>query len=217
MALEAYYDGVFSAEKVDWDNAPGKNVIIAAIRHFVDRGVIKKNARIVDIGCGTGILLNRLCQQVSPHFDLYGVDFSQVAIERGRSLFSKPHLFCEDGAATHFSDKEFDVLISYGSYEHFDDPGKGIREASRLLIDHGMLFAMIPTLGIDRTDRDDEGWYEERPVAGTDVRQMQWNLHRDTWNSYFASVGLDLLDDSVAADAGAKKPGVFFFAKKGAD
>jgi SAM-dependent methyltransferase len=214
MSLKTYYDGVFSNGDLSWDDAPGKSVIVAAMRLFLNRGIIKNNANIVDIGCGNGFLLNRLYQEVSRDFSLYGVDFFNVAVERGKSLFPHLKLFCEDGAATRFRDKEFDVLISYGSYEHFPLPGAGIHEASRLLSDDGIFLAMMPTLGINRTDRDDEGWYEELTAPGAGVRQMQWNLRRNTWESYLKSAGMNLLDDSFAVNSGALKPGVFFFASK---
>jgi len=79
---------------------------------------------------------------------------------------------------------------------------------------NGVFFCMMPTLGIDRTDRDDEGWYEERQVQGSPINQMQWNLKRNTWEKYFADSNLLLFPLIGVVEFGAKKPGVFFFGKK---
>ncbi len=73
---------------------------------------------------------------------------------------------------------------------------------------------MMPTLGIDRTDREDEGWYEERQVEGSPIRQMQWNLKRDTWESYYEQAELRNYPIEESRIFGALKPGVFFFGQK---
>jgi hypothetical protein len=73
---------------------------------------------------------------------------------------------------------------------------------------------MMPTLGVHRTDRDDEGWYKDLPVAGSDFCQLQWNLKRQTWVDMFLKVGITLLSDTEATNWGAKRPGVFYVGRK---
>jgi len=67
---------------------------------------------------------------------------------------------------------------------------------------------MIPTLGVYRVDRQDEGWYED--LTG----QPQWNLNRETWESYFSEYGLMLWETDSSQQFGALKPGVFYFGRK---
>ncbi len=105
----------------------------------------------------------------------------------------------------------FDFVTCYGSWEHFPDPGEAIREASRLLTPGGWFFAMMPTLGVHRTDRTDEGWYEDLPVEGCDRCQLQWNFTRDTWCKLFSSAGLQLAADDLSTRLRSPKAGVFYF------
>jgi SAM-dependent methyltransferase len=210
-----YYDGIFSSG-IDshWEKAPGKDVILGAIQRRHANSAFPRNSKLIDIGCGLGFFLNRIHSEVNNQFQLYGVDFSAAAIDKGKKLYPHVNLFCEDGGATHFDNDEFTVLVCYGTYEHFKNPEMGIREVSRLLMPGGLFYCMMPTLGIDRTDRDDEGWYEERQVPGSPIQQMQWNLHRPTWEQYFLGCGLNLFPLNEAVAFGAKKPGVFFFGEK---
>ncbi len=211
-----YYEEIFSeGTEEHWERAHGKDVIIRALQHQLNIGKIMKESKVIDIGCGSGFLLNRIYTEIpNNRFEFYGVDFSEKAIEKAKKKYPNFHFYCEDGASTHFDAGGFDVVISYGTYEHFSKPQDGINELGRLLREGGPYFCMMPTLGIDRTDRDDEGWYEERQVEGSPIRQMQWNLKRDTWESYFTNAHLKNNPLEESKVFGALKPGVFFFGEK---
>ena len=174
---------------------------------------MKEKFIVVDIGCGTGYLLNMLRESAS--WGTYiGVDFSEVAIRHGKERYPTLDLRCEDGTKTSISNESVDFLISYGSYEHFKNYQDGVDEAARILKRNGIFLMMLPTLGIDRTDRNDEGWYEEREVNGQSIRQMQWNLYRHTWEKVFVQQGLKFFNYDLPAQFGANKPGVFYFGHK---
>jgi len=211
-----YYDGIYSSGSEEhWEKAPGKDVIIGALQHYFKIGAYPKNAKIIDIGCGSGFFINRIRYEVlNNEFEFYGVDISPKAIEKAQKRYFGINFTCEDGANTHFGNEEFDVIVSYGTYEHIKNPAIGIKELARILRRGGLFFCMMPTLGIDRTDRDDEGWYEERQVCGSPIRQMQWNLKRHTWEQYFFNFGLNMFPLNKSATFGAVKPGVFFFGGK---
>ncbi len=205
--LEKIYDTWYESGTSHWEDAPGKSVLIAALKVCCPT---EKPLRLMDIGCGTGMFLARIHEEVSKLWTLYGVDFSQIAIKRARSHHPF-HFVCDDATSLEDAPESFDVVTCYGSWEHFQDPQTAICEAGRILVPGGWLFSMIPTLGIHRTDRDDEGWYEDIEVVGCAQRQMQWNLKRSTWARMFEEAGIRLIEDSLAKSCGALKPGVFFF------
>ncbi len=210
--LAQVYDSWYrQAGAAHWEHAPGKAVLIEALSRLASPG---RSLRLLDVGCGSGSFLARIRLEVSPHWQLAGVDFSAVAIEEGRRQFPGLELDCADATALDHADAAFDVVLCYGSWEHFPAPEKAIAEAARVLAPGGLLLAMIPALGVHRTDRDDEGWYEDTEVAGSERRQLQWNLRRSTWAAMFEAAGVHLFEASLAAACGARKPGVFFFGVK---
>jgi len=204
-----YYEGIFTAhEDQSWDNAPGKNVLIKALDHKFGQGDLGNSEQLIDLGCGTGFFLNRIHSEVCDSWGLTGVDFAETAIKKGRGRHPDLSLHCQDASATDFPDGQFSVLTNYGSLEHFPNPREGVIESARLLRPGGLFLLMIPTLGVYRSDRDDEGWYED--LSG----QPQWNFWRQTWESFFMEAGLVLDETAKAEQFGALKPGVFYFGRK---
>lgn len=209
MNRRDYYENIYATSADgEWDAAPGKEVILNALARLRCLGRLGEGLDLVDIGSGTGYLLGRIKAEIAPDWTLHGVDFAAPAVERGRQLHPGIELHCEDGAATHFADGSFDVVVSYGSIEHFPKPPEALVELARILRPGGIFLVMLPSLDIYRTDRDDEGWYED--LTG----QPQWNFTRDTWERHFRAAGLALWETRRAGAFGAMKPGVFFLGDK---
>lgn len=210
--LEQTYDAWYRRSgAAHWEEAPGKSVVVEALRRCCDRG---RPLRLLDVGCGTGSFLARVRREVSRSWELHGVDVSGAAVAEGRRRYPELGLVQGDGTAPDFPAASFDAVTCYGSWEHFPEPAAAIAGAARLLVPGGRVLAMIPALGIHRVDRDDEGWYEDTEVPGSEVRQLQWNLRRETWARMFEEAGVHLFADSLARLCGARKPGVFFFGLK---
>jgi phosphoheptose isomerase len=210
--LQTTYDTWYSKDAAPhWEEAPGKSVVLEAIQRCLDP---QAALSLLDIGCGTGSFLDRIGREVVAPWRLHGVDFSRVAIAEGQQRHPDLTLTQGDATALEAADASFDAVTCYGSWEHFPTPAPAIAEASRVLVPGGRIFAMIPALGIHRTDRDDEGWYEDTEVPGTTERQLQWNLTRESWARMFTDAGIHLFEASLAQSCGAHKPGVFFFGQK---
>lgn len=202
-SLEPFYQAIFEQHHDEsWDRAPGKDVVIHALQQVASK--LSPESKLIDIGCGTGFLLNRVAREVSNAWSLYGVDFAPNAIARGAIRYPHLSLSCQDGTATTFNSATFDAVASYGAIEHFPDPAAALREVARILKPGGYFIIMLPTLGAYRSDRADEGWYED--LTG----QPQWNLTRDTWNLMFAEADLALDAPDTATVYGAKQPHAYF-------
>ena len=89
--------------------------------------------RVLDIGCGTGALLERLTRSIEPH-RLTGVDLTPA-------MLAVAHDRLPDGVALHtaraealpFDDHAFDVVISCSVFHFIHDPAAALREIHRVL------------------------------------------------------------------------------------
>jgi SAM-dependent methyltransferase len=112
----------------DWHEQPG--YFRDVTRHFAPE------ARLLDIGCGTGWL--------AEHFPNWsGIDGSPDAVERGRQRGRDISLGDVDTPLP-FVDESFDGVVLKDLLEHVDDPVALVREARRVLVPGGTVFASSP-------------------------------------------------------------------------
>lgn len=205
-----FYETLFQeGREVGWQSAPGKKVIVSAVKRLLSEGRLLKKGSVLDIGCGDGFLLN-VVRQHYIQGDMLGIDISKNAIEKAAKSYDGIKFRAADVCALPLGFGKFDLVISYGSLEHVYDTRR-LFEVIRSMLKNGALFLfMIPTLGFYRDDRCDEGWYEDLDVN----RQLQWNRFRETWEAYFRNSQLILYPDRVASSCGAIKPQCFYFGHK---
>jgi len=106
--------------------------------------------RILDVGCGTGMLLRILAQRLGPTAEetaqgtaeeLVGIDAAAGMIDTARELADDPRLAFSTGVAEHlpYPDGSFDLVVSTTSFDHWHDQGAGLRESARVLTGGGHL------------------------------------------------------------------------------
>ncbi len=84
----------------------------------------KKNAKVLDIGFGTGTLTTKLYEN---ECDVYGQDFSQRMIELAQQKMEKAHLYQGDfykGLVKELVDLKYDYIIGTYSLHHLTDEQK---------------------------------------------------------------------------------------------
>jgi ubiquinone/menaquinone biosynthesis C-methylase UbiE len=99
------------------------------------------NARVVEIGCGTGAVTRTLAQWPNVG-EATGVDPSPVFIARARTLAQAiPNTSFEqgDGRTLRFESEAFDVAVLHTTLCHVPQPERLIGEATRVLKPHGWL------------------------------------------------------------------------------
>jgi 2-polyprenyl-3-methyl-5-hydroxy-6-metoxy-1,4-benzoquinol methylase len=100
--------------------------------------------RLIDVGCGTGHFLLALQRRVGSAGELFGLDFSSVAVARARSVV--PDATIDEGNAYEipYSDKYFDVVTSLETLEHLKKPRVALDEMVRICKPAGHLVITVP-------------------------------------------------------------------------
>jgi ubiquinone/menaquinone biosynthesis C-methylase UbiE len=95
--------------------------------------------RLLDLGCGTGTLLEKL-QKVSPEAELFGIDPTAEMLNVARQKLPAS-IDLKVGNATNipFPSDSFDILVSTSAFHYFRHPEQAIGEMKRVLKSGGRL------------------------------------------------------------------------------
>jgi len=96
--------------------------------------------RVLDVGCGTGILLEALLE-ACPQADLTEMDLAEDMLKTNAAKWPEPriHRVCADGARLPFAVACFDLVLCFGVLPHFEDLRGALGELRRVLRPGGAL------------------------------------------------------------------------------
>lgn len=117
---------------------------------------IKNGDKVLDIGCGVGVL-TQLVKKTYPDCEVYGVDISSQAIEDNKK--ENPEIYYSQGTVNNlsFDNEMFDVIFSGEVLEHLDDPQVLLTEGFRLLKDGGKMIVTTPLM--DSIHSPEHTWF----------------------------------------------------------
>lgn len=103
---------------------------------------LPSQAKILDLGCGTGKLLNRILGQFPEVFGI-GVDLSPQMLRQARKnkLFPKRQIFVKGNAEKlPFVDNQFNAVFNTISFLHYPNPQEVFKEINRILAPQGLFY-----------------------------------------------------------------------------
>lgn len=110
---------------------------------YLDLLGMKKKEKVLDIGCGTGVLLARIVKSYG--VDGFGVDISKKSIDFAKSLnlqsskTDRLHFQKADATKLPFKNESFDHVLSFDALEHVRDQKEALSEMVRVLKPSGSL------------------------------------------------------------------------------
>jgi ubiquinone/menaquinone biosynthesis C-methylase UbiE len=98
--------------------------------------------RVLDVGCGTGVLLGWLSRLLPGTAQLYGIDPApRMVAAAGAALEAEPRVCVATGVVERlpFPDTQFDLVVTTLSFDHWADQQRGLVECARVLKPGGRL------------------------------------------------------------------------------
>ena len=96
---------------------------LKTVTDVLNHSSILQNDRILDVGCGTGILIPHLLYRLGPNGEIVGIDFAENMIKIAKSKFTDERVsfIAGDILEKAFPHNSFDKIFVFSTFPHFDD------------------------------------------------------------------------------------------------
>jgi len=126
-----------------WD-ATFTEDVTARLREIVAGLNIRPGARILDIGCGTGVLAAMLLDRAGCTSAVVALDISVEMLNRAQAKGLPVRYLLADGEKLPLRDDSFDWVICNAVFPHFPDKPAALGEIRRMLKEAGRLLICHP-------------------------------------------------------------------------
>ncbi len=132
--VRAEYDALAPHYERRWSG-----YIAASVEETLNRVRLLRGERVLDVGCGTGVLLERILDRC-PDSRVSGVDLSPAMVAQARRrLPQRVTLEVADAEALPFPAHSFDLAMSVSSFHFWPAPRRALAELRRVLRPGGRL------------------------------------------------------------------------------
>ncbi len=115
----------------------------AGFKHIETRFLQEGKNRLLDVGCATGALLEKLRGR---GWDVSGIEISTPQAEYAR-LQRKLDIIDVPLEKAGFASERFNVVLASHVIEHLNDPGSFVRKVHRVLCPEGYFLVTTPNIG----------------------------------------------------------------------
>lgn len=152
----------------------------AAFPYFLDLAGVSGGQRVLDIGCGTGFLLQAADARGA---ETHGLDISEEALKLAAEATPNSELKIGKAEALPYGDAHFHRVFCLGAMEHFLDMDKGLDEMIRVTAPGGKLCVVVPN--------DNYWWWLFHRQKGTHQQAINERMMSlQAWQDFFRKHGL---------------------------
>jgi ubiquinone/menaquinone biosynthesis C-methylase UbiE len=126
-------------------------------RPFIEYLNIERPCKVLDVGCGLGILANEIAELYS-NCEIFGVEYSKDQLHQADQSKNNIHFQQGDAHALPFEDSTFDVVYCRYLLEHVKNPVQVLKEMHRVVKPTGQVFTQENNIEITVYDPDCPKW-----------------------------------------------------------
>ncbi len=126
-----------------WDKTFYNDKLESRLSEIVSMMNLKEGSLILEVGAGTGNLIPHLIKAINSRWHIYAIDYAEEMISCAKKKYKAIQnvtFDVADAANLPYIDELFDYVICFGSFPHFDDKPKALKEIARVLVKGGRLF-----------------------------------------------------------------------------
>ena len=135
MIKESEVKKFFNKLAYKWDSY---SVNETAIKFILDRQDLDENSFILDVGCGTGVLIPYYIYKDIAHVDAVDLSDKMIEICRNRFKSEKVSFHCTS-ILNYDTDRRYDLIMIYNALPHLPEREKLFAHLSDLLKENGRL------------------------------------------------------------------------------
>jgi demethylmenaquinone methyltransferase/2-methoxy-6-polyprenyl-1,4-benzoquinol methylase len=124
-----------------WDQMPWPPDTVERVAWFCQRACPVDTGRVLDVGCGTGLLGKHVLATQDAGSTLVELDFapSMLAEARRKIGDDRAVAVCADAVRLPFRASQFEAVLCFGILPHLGDPGVAVAELWRVVRPGGVL------------------------------------------------------------------------------
>ena len=112
-------------------------IFASSAERLVERVALEPDERVLDVGCGTGIVARTAVGRVGTGGYVAGVDLNEGMLAVARPAAPEVDWRVGDAAALPFEDGRFDAVLCQQALQFMPDPVAALREMRRVMIPDG--------------------------------------------------------------------------------
>lgn len=111
------------------------------VKYIISLLNIRYGARILDVGTGTGVLIQLLAEQAGEQGEITAIDVSDRMLEvaQRKHMYDNVSFVCGDVLEADLPNEYFDYVICYSVFPHFDDKEFAVKVLSKYIKQGGKL------------------------------------------------------------------------------
>lgn len=144
---------------------------------------VEAGKSLLDVGCGTGLLLKAATRR---NLKTFGLELSAEAIKLARENSPQSELIQGEGEHLPYADSQFDYVVCLGTLEHMADVSQGLRELVRVGNANAKFLIVLP-------NDNYFFWKLKKIKKGTAQRDFEELKNLADWKKLLAGAGLEVV------------------------